>query len=193
MNRDWLLPSDRQLIHWLYFLEGNPEVASFDLAPEPVLSEDKDEVRATELDAIVYKRDGLLEWHEVKTGGKPPSSASSQLEAQARAAQPHNAKYIIYTDTQLQPVSTIALRWLKPLAYAEVIRDTEYTAERMLLASYIHHNTSGTIGDLLAAGRGHDVAVLLGLVVRLCASGIILLDLTRNSFGLLTPWQRYEH
>lgn len=65
-----ILPSDRQLIHWLYYLETNHEVTSFDLAPEPILSKDDNETRATELDAIVTKRDGTIEWHEVKAGKK---------------------------------------------------------------------------------------------------------------------------
>src|SRR5574342_340365 len=42
-NSDWILPSDRQLIHWLYFLEANPDVRTFDLAPEPILSESREE------------------------------------------------------------------------------------------------------------------------------------------------------
>lgn len=39
-DTDWLIPSDRQLVHWLYFLESNPEVRSFNLAPDPIISHD---------------------------------------------------------------------------------------------------------------------------------------------------------
>lgn len=49
---DWILPSDRQLVHWASFLEANSDVRTFDLAPEPILSEDENEARATELDAV---------------------------------------------------------------------------------------------------------------------------------------------
>ncbi len=56
-DRDWLLPSDRQLVHWLVFLESNPEVLSFDLAPKPIISHDSNAPRAIELDAIAIYRD----------------------------------------------------------------------------------------------------------------------------------------
>lgn len=46
-NQDWILPSDRQLVHWLYYLETNQDAIDFDLAPEPILSHDDNEVRST--------------------------------------------------------------------------------------------------------------------------------------------------
>ncbi|MET3139971.1 hypothetical protein AAKU61_004355 [Undibacterium sp. GrIS 1.2] len=39
-QRDWILPSDRQLVHWIHYLETNPLVKWFDLAPEKNLSTD---------------------------------------------------------------------------------------------------------------------------------------------------------
>lgn len=92
-DRDWLLPSDRQLVHWLVFLESDRDVLSFDLAPDPVISHDEIESRATELDAIAIYRDRHVEWHEVKAGATLRDSDRSQFQAQVAAAHKAGATY----------------------------------------------------------------------------------------------------
>ena len=117
-DRDWLLPSDRQFVHWLTFLETNPEVVTFDLAPEPVLSHDDKECRATELDAIAVFRDQHVEWHEVKAGTVRQDADRSQFLAQEAAAHDAGAIYRIFNDQDLRPNSKLAVRWLKAIGYA---------------------------------------------------------------------------
>lgn len=188
-NTDWILPSDRQFIHWIAYLETNPDVLDFDLAPELVLSQDSHEQRATQLDAIVTYRNCKIEWHEVKAGhNKNDPKNQSQFLAQAAAASKEHVEYRIFNDTDLKSHTKVAIRWLKPLAYANAIHDQEYSHYRALLVSYFKRHGSGRIGQILQAMPEHDPAIVLGMVSRLAIQGVITIDLNKISFGLLTPW-----
>lgn len=140
-NQDWIIPSDRQLIHWLYFLETNQEVINFNLAPEPIVSIDDSEVRGTELDATVILKNNKEEWHEVKAGkGKTNPSNRSQFLAQSSAASENGVDYHIYDDDELKPKIKEAMRWLKPLAFANSLQEREYIHTKNLLAMNLKKN-----------------------------------------------------
>lgn len=189
-NRDWLLPSDRQLVHWLYYLESNPEVASFDLAPEPIISIDDKESRGTELDAIVVYNDGHKEWHEVKAGDRSNPTHRSQLLAEAAAAHKEGVKFSVFSDQELRPIARTAIRWIKPLSYAAVLRGQQHTPCRVGLATYLSGNQTGTVETVLKELPHFDQAVVLGMMVRLAVKDNVLhFDLSRRSFGLQTAWK----
>lgn len=188
-DRDWILPSDRQLIHWLHFLESEPTVTTFDLAPEPVVSTDDYETRAAELDAIAVYRDGHIEWHEVKAGKHLSLFDRSQFLAEAAAASKEGVKYTIFNDQDLRPIARTALRWIKPLGFAAVIRGQELGPCRISLAAYFHEHQTGTIGTVISELSQHDPSTVMGMIVRMAAAGVISLDLTRGSFGLQTAWR----
>lgn len=187
-DRDWVFPSDRQFIHWLYYLEGNPDVVTFDLAPGVVISSDDKEQRGTELDAIAIFRDGHKEWHEVKAGNELLESDSSQFTAQRKAASEENATYLIFNDRQLIPVAISAMRWLKALSFAKEIRDEAHTDCRIAVVQYAMHSQAGSIGSLLNAVGNHDESVVLGVLVRLAVEGVVALRLDEMSFGYRTRW-----
>lgn len=192
-NSDWILPSDRQLIHWLYFLETNPDVVSFNLAPEPILSEDNNEVRATELDAIVTFRDGSIAWHEVKAGKEPNDpSHLSQKQAQINAAAKAHRIYKRFNDTDLAPIVKISLRWLMAISYAAAIREHEHINCRTYLLIAIREQKEGTINSLLVELGGFESAVVLGVLIRLAIEGYVDINLKDKSFGKLTPWSYRE-
>ncbi|HYD80316.1 MAG TPA: hypothetical protein VEC06_10945 [Paucimonas sp.] len=130
-NRDWILPSDRQFVHWIHFLETNHQVKTFDLAPELVVSTDDKEVRGTELDAEVVLRDGTKEWHEVKSAESEIETARSQLLAQAAASSKEGVKYRVYTDRDLRPHVATSIRWLRAIAFAATLRDAPYPRETL--------------------------------------------------------------
>jgi hypothetical protein len=186
-DRDWLLRSDRQLVHWLYFLETDPQVISFYLAPEPSLPNDDNAVIATELDAIAVFRDHHVEWQEIKTGNH------SQNSAQEVIARKAGAQYRIITDTELVQNSRVAMRWMKALGYAAAIRGQEQNSCRIALASCLNTLKSGRIQTLISEPEGLDPAVVLGMFVRLAISGAIHVDLVEQSFGLATQWKLNEH
>ncbi len=190
-DRDWLLPSDRQLVHWLVFLESDREVLSFDLAPEPVASHDANEPRATELDAIVIFRDRHVEWHEVKAGTKLQETDRSQFQAQVAAAQKAGAIYRIINDEDLGPKARLATRWLKAIGFAAAIRGQEHGSCRSALVACLNNKKNGFVRSIVSELQTFDTAVVLGLLVRLSLSGIVCLNLEDQSFGLGTNWWLY--
>lgn len=191
-DRDWLLPSDRQLVHWLAFLEANPEVLTFELAPEPILSHDDTEHRATELDALVIYRDRHVEWHEVKAGSVRQETDHSQFLAQAAAASDAGATYRIFNDKDLRPNARLAVRWLKAIGFAAAIRGQEHGACRSALVAYLHSRESGYVRSIVSELESFDSAVVLGMLIRLSVSGTVRLNLEERSFGFGTRWKLYD-
>jgi hypothetical protein len=192
-NNDWILPSDRQLIHWIYFLEINPKVATFDLAPDPILSADENETRATELDAYVEYKDGSSEWHEVKANAKRNDpSHLSQKQAQINASLKTRVNYKRFNDDELKPKVKIALRWLTAISFAAQIRDQEHLACRTSLVMTFKKLESGNVKTILDELEVFEKVIVLGMLVRLAIEGVISLNLNNKTFGLLTPWQYCE-
>ena len=188
-DRDWLLLSDRELVHWVIFLETNRQVTTFDLAPEFILSHDAIEARATELDALVQKADGHIEYHEVKAGHRIDESARPQLLAQSAAAQTSGAKYKLFCDTELAPHCQTAVHWLKAIGQAATLRDQTHEPCRDAILAVTKSNHKGTVRSVLTALPQFDPSVVLGLLVRLAIRGPLQLDLTRRSFGYTTTWE----
>lgn len=189
-DSDLMPPSDRQLIHWLYFLEANPQVKSFNLHPEPILSQDDIEVRATELDAIVYNQNGQQEWHEVKAGkNRDQESHHSQKIAQTIAASKARVSYRRFNDLDLKPIMKIAMRWLKPIAYAAAIRGEQHTRCNNVLVMVIKELKNGNVTDVLSNMDEYDSAIVLGLFARMAINGYISIDLSKTTFGLSTSWE----
>ena len=187
-NSNWILPSDRQLIHWLC-LESDPQVKTFDLAPKQVISHDGTETRATELDAVVTLKDGRTQWHEVKAGtNKKEPSNQSQFNAQAAAASKEHVEYIIINDTYLKPRVKVALRWLKPLGYADVIKKSQHTECHVALIGLLKKQMKGNIQGLLETIDYFDSPIVLGVLVRLVIAGVVELNLEKSTFGLKTTW-----
>lgn len=186
-DRDWILPSDRQLVHWLYFLESEPTVSTFDLAPDPIVSTDDKEIRGAELDAVAVYRDGHIEWHEIKAATRNPVDRS-QFLAQAAAATKEGVKYTVFTDHILRPIAAVALRWIKPLSFAAMLRGQEQAPCRTSLAAYFREHKKGTIRTAVTDLAQFDQPVVLGMMVRMGVENVIHFDLSRRSFGLQTEW-----
>ena len=184
-NRDWILPSDRQLIHWLAFLEAAPAVASFDLDPPLELLKDIHTTVGTKVDAVVRMRDGSVEWHEAKAVA---DLDSLQLRAQRELATARHITYRLIDDSRLFPARKEALRWLKPIAYAATIRERECEPTHAALASYVQQRRRGLVGEVLSDLNLHDSAEVVGVLVRLASRSIVTLDLTCAPFGYCTPW-----
>lgn len=193
-NQDWTLPSDRQLIHWLYFLEANSDVQYFDLAPEPIASHDKEEARFTELDAIVHRYDGTVEWHEVKSGkNKSDPTQESQQVAQLTAASAESVRYKRFNDSDIEPVVKEAMRWHKAISFAAAIRNEQHILCRTALVLTMRDLGQGEVSHLLNSLASFDPSVVLGMLVRLTLQdNIVSLDLKKTTFGLQTKWFYHE-
>ncbi len=185
-NRDWVLSSDRRLVHWLYYLETNPSIASFDLDPDHVVSPGIAGANDIKPDAIAVYENGNIEWHVVKAN----KLLRSQQETPIYSITPEKVvAYRRFDDDDFEGTpARVALRWLKPIAYAEVIRDEECIPHRTALIAYCSDRRSGTIAPLLSDLRMFDTPTLLGVFTRLVINGALTLDLHSAPFGPRTRW-----
>lgn len=189
-DSDWILPSDRELIHWLVFLETNPEVKTFTLQPDLIISHDNEDNKGTIFDAVVTLTSGATEYHEVKsgTGREPKAEDRSQLAAQLNAARKDNITYKRYNDIDLKPHAKFAMRWLNAISYAAVLREQDHKHFKSALSAVLHEKKKGSVRDVLDSLNNYDQAIILGLLVKFAINGLIHLDLTKQYFGFESKW-----
>lgn len=100
VKRDWVVASDLELFHFLS-LEGNPNVESYDLDPQRIVSylESQGYV-GSKPDATVRFRNGHVQLVEVKYEDdlKNDIRAEFQIAAQRKAAGKLGASWSVYTD-----------------------------------------------------------------------------------------------
>ncbi len=183
-GQDWVLPSDRHLVHWIHYLETDPEVHGFTFTSE-----------GNSADSRLCLVDVLLSsgtWVRHQLGQKRAEQSDHALEPQNEhpADNPSPTDIRVFTDEDLRPFVKTSLRWLKAIAFASALRDQEYTHQTLLLLECFRQQANGNVGQVLAKAEvcEQEPAVILGLIVRLCIKGHIRLDLTANGFGYHTPW-----
>jgi hypothetical protein len=186
-NRDWVLPSDRHLVHWLYYLERATDVFTFDLMSEPATIHDAHP--DIKIDAVVRRADGTVEWHSVANSSRREAVSDGVPLTTAETTCLHRK----FSDQDLLPHVRTTVRWIKALGYAATIRERELMAARLALLAYVHKKKSGTLGDLLHDLPYHDPAELQGIFVRLALEGILEIDLSLTSFGPWTRWTTVRH
>ena len=188
IDRDLIFPSDRQFYHWIYFLETNPLVKSFEIEPPIVLSVDAHEARGVELDARVLLRDGRIEWHEVKSSDSELDAGKSQLQAEATAARIEGVAFRTFSDKDLSSHIRESMRWMKVICYASVLRERPLLVETASLSAAIELLGRGVVQDLLNQCSEYDPELLKGLICRLVILDALRINLRHGSFGAKTTW-----
>lgn len=171
------MASDRQLVHWLTYLETDSEVKSFDLSPEssPFESSERHFVK-------VERRDGTMEWQTIQTA---VDGAESQLTLpSARVLE------ISYND--LEERALAAVRWLKPISYVTAIREQPLVQIHSALVAVIKTQKAGMISDVIKAMTGFDPHAVIGVLVRFHITGWVNLDVASQNFNLSTLWRSIE-
>lgn len=188
-NSDWILQSDRQLIHWISFLETDRDVAIFDLAPEPLSCEFEGKKKHVSLDAIATLRDGKTQWHEITSGTSDVVTERSRLIA-GKASQvcPSVDKVVTIGQERIAECAEIACRWLKPISFAAGIRGREMNACRNDLVALCNSMKSGTVSRICNELSGYEPSEIAGILVRVAIEGCITLNLESRPFGLQTQW-----
>lgn len=182
-KRDWLLTSDRQLVHWLVFLEAEPSVKDFNIEIDG--DDSKNSVYVT----VAYVHGGN-EKHII--GGMRTSGLLHGATDIGMATE--TARF--FTDEELKPKVPIAMRWHKALAYASVLRDYEHLPMRLALIPILTSLQSGTLREILDNSLEFDQALVIGMFVRIAVEGFIEIDLTRHGIAFKTQWclsERFTH
>ncbi len=180
-KRDWILTSDRRLVHWLCYLESDQSVISFDV-PDHSSDRAKDDGSAAE---VTY-RDGHHEHHIVRA---EDSSTEISRDVTEDVAAPCTHSVRVFSDAELQPKVVIAMRWLKAIGYAAAIRENEHTPALIALLARIRSGNNGKVGDLIGLLSDFDHSVVFGLLVRLAIEGDVILDFNDSGYCLMTRWR----
>lgn len=187
-QRDWILASDRQLVHWIYYLETNSSVKWFNLVSEEHPSREIDDGDWSERDIDVALIDGSRERHQVRTGGDRKTVFQSVAGTDGPTGETSVARCRVFGDSDLKPHVQLAMRWLKALAYAAVIRDQEHTPLFLALLPILRTLAGGTVGQIVDSMAEFDSATVYGSLVRLAIQGYVDLDLVKSGFCSTTSW-----
>jgi len=179
-DRDWILSSNRQLVHWLVFLETEPSVKSFDFSPTK--RETSDDVTVA-----VVLTNGSKERHLVIA-----DRAEVLKDVNSGANDRQSEGIRIYSDIDLRPQVQLAMRWMKAIAFAAALRDKEHMHLRLALLPLLRPMECGVIGQLVEELSGFENSLVLGMLVRLAIEGHVKIDLSSFGFCSATPWAWQE-
>jgi hypothetical protein len=175
-NRDWILSSNRQLVHWLVFLETEPSVKSFDF-------ETTERERSDETTVAVLLANGSKEQHLVIAERTESQDGAHSWESEGR---PEGRR--IYSDIELRPQVQLAMRWFKAIAFAAALRDKEYVQLRLALIPLLRSVKGGVIGQVVEELSGFEESSVFGMLVRLAIEGHVRIDLSAFGFCSFTRW-----
>lgn len=176
-NRDFMLHSDRSLIHWLCYLESDASVASFDVLNEEFCNDIA--VEQTRC-MLVHCREPRVEIHVV--GGERPYAAELHTESAV-------AKIRHIDSDELEAKAKLAIRWLKALSYVALYRYQDLAPASNQVASLLARSMNGTVNDLAEQLDHLDRAALFAAVVKAAIRGNLKLDLAAKSLCGETQWQ----
>lgn len=191
-QRDWILSSDRQLVHWIHYLETASSVKWFDLNSDESVSPEIENGGWSERNADVVLIDGSKEWHQVNAGGVGTNHPQPYAEITHSETGSQIPRRRVFGDDDLKPHVTLAMRWLKALGYAAAIRDQDHTALFLALLPILQSLRHGTVRHISNSMAEFDPATLYGSLVRLAIQGHVDLDLTESGFCYATPWHWHE-
>lgn len=184
MESDVLLGSDYQLIHWLCYLEANPNITQFTLTESEKGYKQENNQPAPYV--IAMNRDGLAEWHYISSNVEEVKNTITKRDSMSSDQEKIN--YCFYSYAQLEACSKVALRWLSAISHAAVLRGQKQLELRNVLFDYFSTSSSGFVADLKSCTGGFDESIVLGMIVRLAIEGVIHLDLNKSTFGWKTSW-----
>jgi hypothetical protein len=158
-NRDWMLGSDRHLVHWITFLETNPDVRTFELESVDGLSSPGAAVTEKGVDAAVELRDGQLEYHLLILSGRRKSPHSpDNVYADKRVR--------VFTEVDLFPRGEEAMRWLHLVGYCAGIRDEEQQEATLACIATLRGLRRGTLSQVLESLTDFDPQVTIGVFLQ---------------------------
>ncbi|SIT49461.1 conserved hypothetical protein [Paraburkholderia piptadeniae] len=181
-NRDWIVSSDYRFLHWITYLETNPEVVSFELSDDIVDPDTAGE--RPNVHALVTTRDSRIVGHRIV----PDGCIADQEAARPTSFDSANEVQLI-READLRSGATVAMRWAKVIGFAAVLRDQRLVSETVLVSRTARELETGTVRQIVDAVPDVDDAFVKGLVARLAIAAWLRLDLSRTGYTLDTPWR----
>ncbi|EEF27458.1 conserved hypothetical protein, partial [Ricinus communis] len=186
-DRDWILTSDRHFVHWIAFLETNPDVQSFEIEPNENLARSGNQIVPGRIDATARLIDGTLEQHQIGTLDPDVISDQNPLQTGEGTCQPIVRKRF-FMDDDLRPRALEAMRWLKVICYGATIRGEQQIQATLAAVGRMQSIGRGTIADIIDSISEFDDQVIFGVIARAAIKGDIALDLTADGFTRASNW-----
>ncbi|MDR0212276.1 MAG: hypothetical protein LBJ33_24330 [Pseudomonas putida] len=189
-DKSFVLHSDRELAHWILFLEFDPDVESFDLNPPSRRLDVGIGQKETTLDAEVVRRNGLIEWHEIKMGYFDKEVYSTpQIDLQRNIAQKNHVKYVIFNDSDFMPLKSRIMPLLKVeacLAFGRRISTSAMVEHEVGL--FFGKGNTGTLGRYLDKFSDQELERMLYIFSRKFSEGVIDVEFTKSFFSRKNVW-----
>lgn len=188
-NNDLILESHREVAHWLIYLEFDSSIVSFWKPRGDEFNADQRGGRKVKLDAIATNTDGLIEWHEVKSGYIDDLEAHEQLKVQKELAQAAGALYRLFDESTRNARHYEAVPLLRLANFVALTRwSADINTTEALLFQIIGRNGTGTIGSLAQMLPNFDMTELVGALSRLAIKGQVELTIDAFTPNLQTTW-----
>ncbi|MFM0476317.1 hypothetical protein [Paraburkholderia strydomiana] len=176
-DRDWILQSDLHLVHWISFLEVDPNVVTFEIGSDPP---------DPGVDAVARMKDGSSEKHRITSMIDLP--ATDELLSTSTIDSKRTQQIRYFQEGDLRPLSLEAMRWLKVVCYGATIRgERQHQATTSVLGTMMTSG-AGKIRDVLDYSPNFDIQIIYAVIARAAIKGDISLDLSREGFTTETNW-----
>lgn len=184
-ERDLILSSNYRFLHWLLYLEVDPDVITFELRDN--IATDNNRIQlGNSVHAWATMRDRRIVGHRIVADecSESDKSASALSPEESREGE---VRLILQSD--LRTNASLAMRYAKVVCFAAALRDQRLDAPTLLLTEFARSAEKGTVRQLLDAMPDTDDAITKGLIARLAVTGWLRLDLSRQGY---TPDSRWE-
>lgn len=188
-NRDWVLRSDRHLVHWVLNLETDPDIQTFELEPSDPISVATNDA-SINMDALVVRTDGTREYHKLLLGRQQEPTQELSASPRGLSGSEDALPVRVFAETDLGSRGAEAMRWLKVVCYCAAIRDESQTEATLAAITVMRGKGQGTVLDILQNMSDFDREVSLGVICRLAISGDIVFDLSASGFTTGSRWTR---
>lgn len=184
-DRDWILPSNYRFLHWLLYLETDPDIITFELRDDSLTNKD-DVSDWGRIHAWATTRAHCIVGHQILSDeqAKAVKSESSvlALREDGREVRP-------ILESELRKKASLAMRYAKIVCYAATLRGQRLDSPTVLMSGIARSKRDGSVREILESMPDVDGAVVKGLIARLAILGWLGLDLSRQGFTLETRWQ----
>lgn len=157
-----VLPSDITLIYWLACLEFDPDVETFRLG---TVEDDYDF-------SVVRRSQGT----------------SKLIISDRNVGKSGSTSVICIPPSEVLSHSALAVRLMKPLAFAAAIAQKECAATSNAVRAFTINHEKGELHDFFDNLPLLDQSEVCGVFVRHVVNGYIRMDLANQPFGNHTPW-----
>lgn len=177
LQRDLILSSDAEFEHFCW-LEGDPQVLTYDLQPEPLIVAVGSDVHRTRFDARVQLRGQRPQLREVKELDVGLTVREEhQREAQLIAANQAGFDYRRITRADLDQHRQLIQNWRRALAFIAACRDLVLSPFCEELLARVRDCPHTTLGKLLVGTDPALESIYLGATFLAVQRRLLLSDL----------------